>query len=173
MISPAHVQVMARYNSWQNRSLLAAASALTDAQRTADRGAFFKSIHATLSHLVFADQAWMHRFEPSHPAFPAPLAKSIAESVSLFPDWSELTRVRTALDHEIERWAETMAPTALDGALTWYSGAMKRDVTRPRWLLITHMFNHQTHHRGQVHAMLTSLGANPEATDIPFMPSLN
>ena len=172
MISPTHVQVMARYNSWQNRSLIAAAATLTDAERTADRGAFFKSIHATMSHLVFGDQIWMHRFEPSNPAFPAPRATSIAESISMLPVWAELVDERFALDKRIEAWADAMTPAGLLGDLAWYSGALKRTVVRPRWLLITHMFNHQTHHRGQAHAMLTSFGTKPEDTDIPFMPLL-
>jgi uncharacterized damage-inducible protein DinB len=57
------------------------------------------------------------------------------------------------------------------GDLGWFSGAMGREVTKPKALLVLHMFNHQTHHRGQIHAMLTTAGARPGDTDIPFMPA--
>jgi uncharacterized damage-inducible protein DinB len=63
-------------------------------------------------------------------------------------------------------WSEKLDPAWLQADLTWYSGAAGREISRPRWLLVTHFFNHQTHHRGQVHGMLTRLGAKPEATDL-------
>lgn len=168
MIGTEHVRLMARYNAWQNKSIFGAADTLTDEARKQQRGAFFGSIHGTLSHLLFGDQIWMHRFAGS----PAPRATTIAESVSAMPDWAELRRERFAFDATIETWAETLDPAWLNGELSWYSGAMKRDITRPRWMLVTHMFNHQTHHRGQVHCMLTQAGAKPDDTDIPFMPGL-
>ncbi len=168
MITPAYVQLMARYNTWQNRSLYAAAGGLSDIERRRDRGAFFGSIHATLSHLLFADQIWMHRFA----GLPAPRVTSIAESTTAFENFDEMAAERVAFDRVIETWASALQADALDGDLTWYSGVMQCDVTRARWALVTHMFNHQTHHRGQVHAMLTAAGASPEATDIAFMPGL-
>lgn len=167
MITPEHTQVMAHYNRWQNESLYGAADTLTDAERKADRGAFFKSIHGTLSHLVFGDQIWLHRFAGT----PAPTAKTIAESVTAIPDWVELKRARNSTDETIITWANGINAAALTGDLTWYSGALGQDVTKPRWLLITHFFNHQTHHRGQVHALLTGYGQTMAVTDLPFMPS--
>ncbi|MFM2423501.1 MAG: hypothetical protein RL291_2031 [Pseudomonadota bacterium] len=166
MITPAHAQMMAQYNRWQNQSLYREASKLSDAERKADRGAFFKSIHATLSHLVFGDQIWLHRFANTQ----APQAKTIAESLTAIPDWEDLNAQRAKLDEVIITWAHGLNQSALEGDLTWYSGAMGKNITRPRWLLITHMFNHQTHHRGQVHALLTGYGLKPDDTDIPFMP---
>ena len=68
MIAIEHACAMARYNRWPNRSIYREAGRLTDAQRNERRGAFFGSVHATLSHLLFGDQAWMHRF--GHPANP-------------------------------------------------------------------------------------------------------
>mgnify|MGYP000992380568 CR=1 FL=1 len=168
MIGREHVRLMARYNAWQNGSIYGAADTLTDEARKQERGAFFGSIHGTLSHLLFGDQIWMHRFAGS----PAPRATTISESVSAIPDWAELKRERLAFDAVIQIWADTLDPAWLEGDLSWYSGAMKRDITRPRWMLVAHMFNHQTHHRGQVHCMLTQAGAKPDDTDIPFMPGL-
>ena len=167
MITPAHAQLMARYNRWQNQSLYGAADRLPDVERKRSRGAFFESIHGTLSHLLFGDQIWMHRFTQSTPL---PHAKSIAESVTAIPDWNELKAERVALDETIIAWTDAMRSSDLEGDLGWYSAAMGRQVTKPRWELITHMFNHQTHHRGQVHCLLTQNGLKMADTDLPFMP---
>ena len=85
-------------------------------------------------------------------------------------EWRELKRERAALDRTIADWVEQLDPKWLEGDLTWFSGAMQREMTMPKWILVTHMFNHQTHHRGQVHGMLTAAGAKPGDTDLPFMP---
>jgi uncharacterized damage-inducible protein DinB len=166
MITPAYVGTLARYNRWQNRSIYGAADTLTDAQRKEPRGAFFGSIHATLNHLLYGDQAWIFRFTGTH----KPKASTLAESVSMCPDWDELKRARRAFDEVIISWADRVDPEWLEGDLVWYSGALKRELTRPNALLVAHMFNHQTHHRGQVHCLLTQFGAKPDDTDLPFMP---
>lgn len=168
MITPAYVKTMARYNRWQNGSLYGAADTLSDGDRKRERGAFFGSIHGTLAHLMFGDGIWMSRFAADDSY--RPLAKSIPESPSAFPDWGVLKAERIALDARIIGWAEGVSQADLDGDLTWYSGAMKATVTRPRALLIAHFFNHQTHHRGQVHAMLTAAGAKPDDTDLMITP---
>ena len=77
---------------------------------------------------------------------------------------------RAVLDATILAWADGLDPTWLEGDLTYYSGAAKRDLTRPRSLLVMHFFNHQAHHRGQVHCMLTQASGQPHATDLPQMP---
>ncbi|WP_045835085.1 DinB family protein [Hyphomicrobium sp. 99] len=164
MISPSYVRTLARYNSWQNTNLYGASESLSDAQRKEDRGAFFGSIHATLNHLLWADQTWMNRFG----AAPPPGKRSIAEGVSLFEAWDELREERRRFDRVIQDWADNLEPSALEGELTWVSGATGRELTRPRALLIAHLFNHQTHHRGQVHALLTGFGIKPGMTDMPF-----
>jgi uncharacterized damage-inducible protein DinB len=167
MITPAHAQAMAQYNRWQNQSLYGAADRLPDSERKRARGAFFESIHGTLSHVLFGDQIWLHRFTGSTPA---PAAKTIADSATAIPDWAELKATRVAFDEVIIGWAGGLTPAGIEGDLTWYSGVLGRDVTKPRWLLITHIFNHQTHHRGQVHCLLTQNGLKMDATDLPFGP---
>jgi uncharacterized damage-inducible protein DinB len=166
MITPAYAQRMARYNAWQNANLYGAAERIPESERTRERGAFFGSIQGTLSHLMFGDQAWMQRFEPS---LPPPRATSGTESPLAYPDWDELWRERQALDAVITAWADGLSPAWLEGDLTYHSGVAKRDYTIPKWLLVVHMFNHQTHHRGQVHCMLTQSGIKPGDTDMPFM----
>jgi len=165
MIDLGYVQRMARYNRWQNANLYGVADALSDDERRRERGAFFGSIHKTLSHLLWADRMWMSRFAD----VPRP-GGGIPESVSMYPDWEGLKRERADFDTQIVAWADRLDPAWLAGNLTWYSGAAKRDLTNAKWLLVTHMFNHQTHHRGQVHCMLTQARGRPDPTDLPRLP---
>jgi uncharacterized damage-inducible protein DinB len=165
MIDSAYVQRMARYNRWQNENLYGVADRLSDEARRKERGAFFGSIHKTLSHLLWADRIWMSRFT----SVPRPPG-GIPESVSLYPDWEGLKAERKEFDGTILHWADGVDPSWLAADHTYYSGAAGREVTKPRWVLITHLFNHQTHHRGQVHCLLTQAGGRPSETDLPFMP---
>jgi uncharacterized damage-inducible protein DinB len=161
VISADHVRLMARYNQWQNTSIYKAADSLSDEARRAARGAFFGSIHGTLSHLMWGDKIWMHRFE----SWPKPEG-GIADSASLFSDWAELKAERVRMDAAILAWTQDVSESWLAESLSWFSGALGREISRDRWHLVAHMFNHQTHHRGQVHAMLTAAGAKPEDTDL-------
>lgn len=164
MIDPAFVATMARYNKWQNDSLFAAADGIGDAARRLDRGAFFGSIHGTLSHLLWGDRIWMHRFDGlAKPEVP------IARSAEYAENWEELKSVRAETDAAILDWSARVSADWLAETLSWYSGALGREMTSTRALLVTHFFNHQTHHRGQVHAMLTAAGARPDDTDLMAM----
>jgi len=165
MISINHVREMARYNKWMNDKIYACAAQLSDEERKRDRGAFFKSIHATLNHILWADQIWLHRLAGT----PKPVAGGIGESVAQFGDFAELKRQRQDFDQVILDWAAALDAGALAGDFTYRSVAVNRQITKPRWLLVTHMFNHQTHHRGQVHCLLTQCGLKPGDTDLPFM----
>jgi uncharacterized damage-inducible protein DinB len=165
MIDGAYVQRMARYNRWQNQNLYGVADQLSDEQRRRERGAWFGSIHKTLSHLLWGDQTWMSRFSGS-----AGPQAGIPESVTLFPDWTGLKAERTRFDQTVIEWADAIDPTWLAAEQTFHSAATGREWTRPRWMLVTHMFNHQTHHRGQVHCMLTQAGGRPSDTDLTVMP---
>ncbi len=158
MIDGAYLQRMARYNRWQNENLYGVADRLPDEERR--RG----SIHKTLSHLLWADRIQMSRFTD----LPKPPG-GVPDSVSLYPDWRELKDERSRFDGAIVDWADGVDPSWLATDLTYYSGAIGRELTRPRWLMVTHMFNHQTHHRGQVHCLLTQAGGRPHDTDLPLM----
>jgi uncharacterized damage-inducible protein DinB len=165
MIDAAYVQRMARYNRWQNENLYGAADTVSDAERRRARGAFFGSIHATLNHLLWGDRIWMSRL-----AGTAKPEGGIPQSVSLYEDWNDLKRERAAFDAVIVDWADRLEDASLEGDLAYFSGAIKADLRKPKWLLVTHMFNHQTHHRGQVHCMLTQAGSKPGDTDLPLLP---
>ena len=165
MIDGAYVLRMARYNRWQNENLYSAADRLSESERRRERGAFWGSIHKTLNHLLWGDQMWMSRLTGS-----ARPQAGIADSGSLHADWAALKAERSSFDQTIIDWAATIEPSWLAAEMTYYSLAVQREVTKPRWVLVTHLFNHQTHHRGQVHSMLTQAGERPSDTDLPFMP---
>jgi uncharacterized damage-inducible protein DinB len=161
MITPAWVQMMADYNAEMNRRWYRAAETLDDAERRRDRGAFFGSIHGTLNHLLWGDRIWMSRFDGGERP-----PGGIKESVALVDDFPTLATARVELDAAIREWAARVDAAWLAGELSWFSGAAQRQVSRPTALLVAHMFNHQTHHRGQAHAMLTAAGARTEDTDL-------
>jgi len=158
---------MARYNRWQNASIYAAAGGLSDEERRKDRSAFFKSIHATLSHLLWADHMWLSRISDA----PRP-STPLSESAFYRDDWDCLQQDRRACDERLIRWADAVTDDWLAGDLVWRSSLMQTDVIKPKWLVVSHIFNHQTHHRGQIHAMLTAAGAQPHDTDLILMEQL-
>lgn len=166
MISVETVRLLARYNSWQNQSLMTAAETLDEAAREADRGAFFGSVRATFSHLLWADRMWMSRLA----RWPKPEG-GIAESVRHQTSWERLRAARAEADQGILAWAVELSDADLAGDVTWWSGAAGREIRKPQTLCALHMFNHQTHHRGQIHAMLTAAGARPGDTDLFLMPA--
>lgn len=164
MIDPDYARTMARYNAWQNRSLYREAGRLTDEQRRQDKGVFFRSLHATLAHILWGDMVWMSRFDNWEKPSVGP-----ADGENWL-DWQTLHTQRLEADRRIAQWAENLTAAGLEGDLSWYSGVLGRNVIKPKWITVTHFFNHQTHHRGQAHAILTGFGMKPDATDLAFMP---
>lgn len=166
MIDPDYVRTMARYNSWQNAQLTPVLTSMSNAELTKNRGAFFGSILATANHLLWGDTIWMSRFDPSveKPAVGIPDSGAMHVTVGA---WSA---ARFQLDGKIRFWAQGLRALDLKGDLHWYSGALERDVRKPIGECIAHMFNHQTHHRGQIHAMLTAAGAKAPVSDLFAMP---
>jgi uncharacterized damage-inducible protein DinB len=165
MVLADYARLMARYNRWQNGSLLAAAADLSAAERQQDRGAFFGSIQGTFSHLLWGDGMWLARLDGG-----APPPGAIRGSASLWNEWDVFSAARAAMDERMKHWANGLGDADCAGDLTWMSGALGRAVTKSRGLCIVHMFNHQTHHRGQIHAMLTAAGMRPGNTDLFAMP---
>lgn len=164
MITPAYVRTMAAYNAEMNRRLYAAAARLPDDERRADRGAFWGSLHGTLCHLLWGDCMWMSRFS----GWPKPEAR-LKESAGMIKDFSDLRAAREKADEGITAWAGEVDEAWLAADLTWFSGGAGREVTKPRALLVAHMFNHQTHHRGQAHALLTRAGEKTGDTDLSII----
>jgi uncharacterized damage-inducible protein DinB len=161
MITPAYIRTMAAYNAEMNRRLFEAAANLSDAERRAPRGAFWGSIHGTLSHILWGDRQWTSRFD----GWPKPMTP-IRESAGMIEDFAELAASREEADAGIARWADKVDEAWLCEDMVWFSGAANREVRAPKRLLATHFFNHQTHHRGQAHALLTAAGQATGDTDL-------
>ncbi|MEO8713380.1 MAG: DinB family protein, partial [Acetobacteraceae bacterium] len=118
----------------------------------------------TLCHLVWGDQMWMSRFAD----WPKPAAVQ-RDSATMIEDWDALRAARSEADAAITAWAAEVGEAWLAQDLTWFSGSVQREVRRPRGFLLAHFFNHQTHHRGQVHAMLTAAGQTTGDTDLMIL----
>jgi uncharacterized damage-inducible protein DinB len=159
MILPEYARRLARYNRWQNDSLYAAAAKLSDTERRADRGAFFKSLHGTLNHLLWADRMWLSRLagDPSPQGTPD-------SSAAFLDDFAAMTTDRAACDARLAQWAETLTEDWLRAEFAWRS-TINVEMRQPGWVVVVHVFNHQTHHRGQAHALLTAAGVDPGVTD--------
>ena len=165
MIDRNYCLTMARYNRWQNKQLEELLQPLSWDELTRDRGAFFGSIMQTLSHIYWGDWIWMSRFDGR----PGPGMDGRA-GLTLFPTLATWSADRFRMDGRISLWANRLDTVDLTGDLTWYSGSSGREVTKPLALLVVHFFNHQTHHRGQVHAMLTATGSKAPVSDLFLMP---
>lgn len=154
---------MAEYNQWMNERLYSVCATLSDRERKEDRSAFFGSIHRTLNHIIYGDLAFMSRFTGTPSVVPE-------LGVDLYRDFRELRDARVALDARICDWAQSLSVQWLQENLSYKSKVDGVTRTIPRWILVTHMFNHETHHRGQITTLLAQMNVDIGATDIPFMP---
>jgi uncharacterized damage-inducible protein DinB len=161
LVGPAFVRTMASYNAEMNRRLYAAAQRLGDPARRLPRGAFWGSIHGTLCHLLWGDRMWMSRFD----GWEKPTVRQ-KDSAMLITDFDELRRARVDADQNISSWAGRVSEAWLCGEQVWFSVSVNKELRQPRSLLVTHFFNHQTHHRGQAHAMITAAGEEIGDTDL-------
>lgn len=163
-----HCRVLARYNRWMNDKVFAVCANLTDEQHKQDRGAFFKSIHGTLNHLLVADRVWMGRFT-SAVLEPDELGPGGIRSLDqeLYESFEELRVQRKEMDARIEQWVATLSPEQLAAPLRYLRQGVMWDF--PLWWSVAHLFNHQTHHRGQVTTLLMQAGHDPGVTDLLAM----
>ncbi len=156
---------MARYNRWMNDNLYECAARLSDAERKRDRGAFFKSIHGTLNHLYLGDSAWMARLRGRPVTMKSPRDQP-------FVHFEDLRAARRRLDDEILQWAENVKDVHYRGDYSFFSVTYQKRISTPGWVPVVQMFNHQTHHRGQITTLLMQAGIDPGVTDIPMLPGL-
>jgi uncharacterized damage-inducible protein DinB len=165
---------LAHYNHWMNERLYALAAQMSDEERKLDRGAFFKSIHGTLNHILLGDRIWLARFASSGHAFAAlkdhvlPLGVT-ALGDELYTDFTTLTQERSKTDLAIEAWMAELDDAILDSTLR-YKRMNGEAHEHPFWLVLTHFFNHQTHHRGQVTTLFMQSGRDPGVTDFIALP---
>ncbi|PSB26861.1 DinB family protein [Stenomitos frigidus] len=153
-----HFQTLARYNTLANRKLYDACAQLSDAERTRIRPAFFKSIHGTLNHIMVGDRIWLTRFEGG--TIPSTELNAI-----LYEDFEALKAARVAEDDHIEAFAAGLTHEFLAQSIQ-YVNNQGRHLDDPADLLVAHFFNHQTHHRGQIHDMLTQTDVAPPSLDM-------
>jgi uncharacterized damage-inducible protein DinB len=154
-----HFAMMAGYNAWCNERIYDAAARLSDADYRADRGAFFKSVHGTLNHLLVADRIWMKRFTGEGEA-PNRL------DAILFEDFGELRAARQKEDARIVAYVDGLSEADLAGRFRYRTITNPADVEQPLAPALIHFFNHQTHHRGQVHCMLTGFALDVPSLDV-------
>jgi uncharacterized damage-inducible protein DinB len=149
-------RMFAGYNAWCNERLYDAASKVPDADYRADRGAFFKSLHGTLNHLLVGDRIWMKRFTGAG-ELPSGL------DVILHDDFEALRAARRSQDVLITRYIAGLDNERLNGTLRYRTVVKPQTIEQPLAPALDHFFNHQTHHRGQAHALLSAMIGN-EAT---------
>ena len=155
----AHFAMLAAYNTWVNARLYDAVAKLSDADYRQDRGAFFGSLHGTLNHLLLGDIIWMHRFtgEGTEPARLDDI---------LFDAFDALRKARQHEDARIEAYIQGLDPAALAGTITYRTTRSPTEIEQELAPLLIHFFNHQTHHRGQAHCLLTELAGEAPSFDL-------
>ncbi|MBK6358390.1 MAG: DinB family protein [Comamonadaceae bacterium] len=164
-------RLLARYNTWFNARLFDACERLDDAARKLPRGAFFGSIHATLNHLLWGDAMWLGRFAAQGEASDAlptdllALPAGARHETELYADWAALRAHRERLDAAIEAWLAAL-PADFPQRTMRYSNTKGVHREHPMWQALTHFFNHQSHHRGQVTTLLMQAGVDVGVTDL-------
>lgn len=154
-----HFDMMAAYNAWANSRLYDAAASLSDEAYRQDTGAFFRSMHGTLNHLYVADTIWMSRFR----GLPNPPWKL---DYIAHDDPADLRKRREALDRDIIGFAGGLTDNLLQKEFSYVTVTNPAKMTQKLAPALAHFFNHQTHHRGQCHAILTSIGAEAPSMDL-------
>jgi uncharacterized damage-inducible protein DinB len=156
-----YIRRMALYNQWANARLYAACADLPDAERKQARKAFFGSIHRTLNHILLCDRMWLSRIEPGRTPVTDPL------DTELYTDFAELRQEREKQDEAILAYVSALTDQSL-GEMKRYANASGQPQETRHGTILQHYFNHQTHHRGQVHDMLTQTTVAPPPLDLIY-----
>lgn len=146
-----HFMMFAAYNQWANGRIYDAAGEINDDEFNRNVGAFSGSMMGTLNHLLTADRIWMKRFTGEGDA-PASLDAIMHRALPV------LRMARESEDRRIIDWVGGLSDKALSGRFTYMTVSDMRTVSQRLAPALAHVFNHQTHHRGQAHAILTILG---------------
>lgn len=153
-----YFRTFARYNQWANRRLYAACAELPEAEYMKPRPCYFGSLHATLNHVLVGDRLWIGRITGHMPDI-----KRLDEI--LYGELLGLRVAREAEDAQIINVIDGMDAPTLNTTLRYTTMAGETATTPMRYVL-AHMFNHQTHHRGQAHDLLSHAGASPPPLDL-------
>jgi uncharacterized damage-inducible protein DinB len=166
MSAAAHYRMFGHYNAWANDRLFDAAARLSTEQYRADRGAFFKSVHGTLNHLLVTDRIWMQRFTGEGDA-PNRL------DAILFETFDELRAARATEDRRITGFVDGLDDRRIEGSIKYRRVSSPEVFEQQLAPALAHWFNHQTHHRGQVHALLTGLVGKAPELDLLYFQRLS
>ena len=165
MITPEYCRLMARYNRWMNERLYEVLGPMTDEDRKEVRGAFFGSMHETLNHLLWGDRMWLGRFI-GEPCEVGDFGRG------MFGAFADLARERAVTDYKIVQWAADVDADWLDAPLRYRSRVDGKERELPGAIAAVHLFNHATHHRGQLTTLLSQSGRDPGITDLPWLPGV-
>ena len=146
-------RTFAAYNAWCNERLYEAVAQVPDADYRADRGAFFKSLHGTLNHLLVGDRIWMQRFTGQGEA-------PLTLDAILYDDFAQLRAARRVEDERISRYIDSLTEADLARPIRYRTVSKPTHIEQPLAPALDHFFNHQTHHRGQAHALLSVIIGN-------------
>ena len=156
-----HFIMFAAYNRWANKRLYDVAGQLTSEQYRQDCAVAFNSMQGTLNHILIGDTVWMSRFQQTQHTIGG-LDELLHE------DHSALESARLQMDQRIAGYVESLDPAALGSAFTYSPITLPEPVTMQLGVALAHMFNHQTHHRGQAHAILTRLTGEAPPLDLIY-----
>ena len=156
-----HFEMLAAYNRWANERLYECAAALPPDDYNRDVGAFFKSMNGTLNHILVGDRIWMKRFtgRGDHPD---------QLDAAPFPQFAALRKERFAEDARIVDWVDGLDEGDLGRRFSYVTITDNTAITQTLAPAMTHLFNHQTHHRGQAHTILSLLGVEPPPLDLLY-----
>ena len=157
---------------WLNPRLYDACERLDDGARKAPRGAFFGSIHGTLNHILWGDMVWLGRLaaqaqagEATPPFALLVLPADARHETTLYADWTALRAHRAELDAAVPAWLAAV-PDDFAQRTMRYRNTQGVAREHPAWQALSHLFNHQTHHRGQVTTLLAQAGVDVGVTDL-------
>ena len=163
----AQFKTLAQYNTWMNLSIYSSCGTLSDEERKRDLHAFFGSIHRTLNHLLLTDRVQMGRFVGADRMCSLDERGNPIEIRSLdqelYADFATLRRERQKTDGAIEAWASEISDEFLARDMVYNAMSAAGRYRVPMRIAVTHFFNHQTHHRGQITTLLTQLGRDQES----------
>ena len=155
----SNFQLLANFNKWTNEKIISSCKKLTETEYKKDRGAFFSSIHGTLNHLLVVDRAYISRIEGIDHGL-----KSLDQI--LFESLLQLEEARIKEDKRLVDLVNNLSMESIHKEIT-YKGFETGNTTYTINMILITLFNHQTHHRGQIHNMLSQAGIKPPKIDIP------
>lgn len=173
MMLKEHVYLMADYNQWMNQKIYEVVGTLSPENLHEDKGAFFGSIFATLNHICVGDTLWLKRFSPVLQRFQSfkpimDLATPEALDQFVANNFNDLKDRRQLLDEILLEVTSLLTDEQLLEPIN-YTNSKGVAGSKTLFNLLMHLFNHQTHHRGQVTTLLSQSGLDVGITDLVFI----